>query len=87
MAWLNTSLVRPPEVSEERAVSSACSIKNLFQVFQWGLLGWSGMSPLILRQHRAYFRFEVSTAMAMKNAVFWDVTPCGSCKNRHFGGI
>jgi hypothetical protein len=22
----------------------------------------------------------------MKNAVFWDVTPCGSCKNRRFGG-
>jgi hypothetical protein len=22
----------------------------------------------------------------MKNAVFWDVTPCGSCKNRHLGG-
>jgi hypothetical protein len=22
----------------------------------------------------------------MKNGVFWDVTPCGSCKNRHFGG-
>jgi hypothetical protein len=22
----------------------------------------------------------------MKNALFWDVTPCGSCKNRHFGG-
>jgi hypothetical protein len=21
------------------------------------------------------------------NAVFWDVTPCGSCKNRSFGGI
>jgi hypothetical protein len=21
-----------------------------------------------------------------KNAVFWDVTPCGSCKNRRFGG-
>jgi hypothetical protein len=21
----------------------------------------------------------------MKNAVFWDVTPCGSCKNRRFG--
>jgi hypothetical protein len=20
----------------------------------------------------------------MKNAVFWDVTPCGSCKNRRF---
>jgi hypothetical protein len=22
----------------------------------------------------------------LKNAVFWDVTPCGSCKNRRFGG-
>jgi hypothetical protein len=22
----------------------------------------------------------------LKNAVFWDVTPCGSCKNRPFGG-
>jgi hypothetical protein len=22
----------------------------------------------------------------MKNAVFWDVTPYGSYKNRHFGG-
>jgi hypothetical protein len=22
----------------------------------------------------------------LKNAVFWDVTPCGFCKNRRFGG-
>jgi hypothetical protein len=22
----------------------------------------------------------------MKKGVFWDVTPCGSCKNRRFGG-
>jgi hypothetical protein len=22
----------------------------------------------------------------IKNGVFWDVTPCGSCKNRRFGG-
>jgi hypothetical protein len=27
-------------------------------------------------------RFEVFTAVTMKNDVFWDVTPCGSCKNR-----
>jgi hypothetical protein len=33
-----------------------------------------------------YVRFEVSMAVTMKNAVFWDVTPCGSCKNRRFGG-
>jgi hypothetical protein len=25
-------------------------------------------------------------AVIMKNAVFWDVTPCGPCKNRRFGG-
>jgi hypothetical protein len=30
--------------------------------------------------------FEVFTAVIMKNAVFWDVTLCGSCKNRRFGG-
>jgi hypothetical protein len=24
-------------------------------------------------------------AVTMKNAVFWDVMPCGSCKNRRFG--
>jgi hypothetical protein len=33
-----------------------------------------------------FVRSEVSTAGTMKNAVFWGVTPCGSCKNRRFGG-
>jgi hypothetical protein len=31
-------------------------------------------------------RFEVFTAVTMKNAVFWDMTPCRSCVNRRFGG-
>jgi hypothetical protein len=31
-------------------------------------------------------RFEVFTAVTMMNGVFYDVTPCGSCKNRRFGG-
>jgi hypothetical protein len=31
-------------------------------------------------------RFEVFTAVTMKNGVFWVVTPRGSCKNRRFGG-
>jgi hypothetical protein len=30
-------------------------------------------------------RFEVFTAVTMKNGVFWYVTPCGSCKSRGFG--
>jgi hypothetical protein len=29
-----------------------------------------------------YIRVEVFTAVTMKNGVFWNVTPCGSCKNR-----
>jgi hypothetical protein len=33
-----------------------------------------------------YVIFKVFTAVAMKNGVFWDVAPCGSCKNRRFGG-
>jgi hypothetical protein len=31
-------------------------------------------------------RFEVFTTVTMKNGVFCDVMPCGSCKNLSFGG-
>jgi hypothetical protein len=31
-------------------------------------------------------RFEVFTAVTVKDGVFWDVMPCGSCKTRRFGG-
>jgi hypothetical protein len=40
----------------------------------------------IWKQIRSCVRFEVFTAVTMKNGVFWDVTPCGSCKSRRFGG-
>jgi hypothetical protein len=33
-----------------------------------------------------YVRFDVFTAVAMKNADFWNMTPCNSCKNQRFGG-
>jgi hypothetical protein len=42
-----------------------------------------------MRGHRTmanFVRFKVFTAVTMKNCVFWDVTLCGSCKNRRFGG-
>jgi hypothetical protein len=32
------------------------------------------------RTSDSYVRFEDFTAVAMKNAVFWDVTQCGSCE-------
>jgi hypothetical protein len=33
-----------------------------------------------------FVRETVTRAAYLKNGVFWDVTPCGSCKNQHFGG-
>jgi hypothetical protein len=32
-----------------------------------------------------FVRFEVFTAVTMKNGVIWDVTQCSPCKNRRFG--
>jgi hypothetical protein len=31
-------------------------------------------------------RAYTENSMAVKSGVFWDVTPCGSCKTRRFGG-
>jgi hypothetical protein len=43
-------------------------------------------SPLQCPAGQCYVRFEVFTAVTMTNVVFLDVTPCGSCKDRRFGG-
>jgi hypothetical protein len=43
-------------------------------------------SRISIRLKTKHVRFEVFTAATMKNVVFWDVTTCGSCKNRRFGG-
>jgi hypothetical protein len=40
----------------------------------------------VLRRIYTYIRFHVFMEVNMKNAVFWDVAPCRSCVNRHFGG-
>jgi hypothetical protein len=31
-------------------------------------------------------RGEWWSSLLKKNGIFWDVTPCGSCKNQRFGG-
>jgi hypothetical protein len=41
---------------------------------------------LMENELESYVRFEVFTAVTMKNDVFWNVKSCGSCKNRRFGG-
>jgi hypothetical protein len=42
--------------------------------------------PCVLINKR-FVKFEVFTAVTMKNGVYWDVTLCGSCKNRRFGEL
>jgi hypothetical protein len=36
--------------------------------------------------HFTYGTHNAIMCSFKKNGVFWDVTPCGSCKSRHFGG-
>jgi hypothetical protein len=43
-------------------------------------------SPLQSSASSCYVRFEVFMAVPIKNAAFWDVTPCGSCESRCFRG-
>jgi hypothetical protein len=49
-----------------------------------------------VRESSSYFQLEPfhysllpssdERTVPLKNGVVWDVTPCGSCKNRRFGG-
>jgi hypothetical protein len=43
------------------------------------------MKANVDKQKLKYVRFEVLTAVTVKNAFFRDVKPCDSCKNRRFG--
>jgi hypothetical protein len=36
--------------------------------------------------HPLLYYASEKTVSVLKNAVFWDVTPHGSCKKGHFGG-
>jgi hypothetical protein len=75
---------------------NASKSENLFGTFDSSytndsvLLKYDGIYPRIklcmFQENVCCVRFEVFTAVTMKNAVFWDVTPCGSCKNRRFRG-
>jgi hypothetical protein len=42
--------------------------------------------PLLYVFYIEYVRSEFLTTGNTKNAIFWDVAPCGSCKNRRLGG-
>jgi hypothetical protein len=38
-----------------------------------------------LIQEKKYVRFEVCMEVTMKNAIFWDVMPCGSSEQQPHG--
>jgi hypothetical protein len=54
------------------------------------ILCWAGVTSRRelseMKIYSSYVIFEIFTAVTMKNGVFCDVTQCGSCKNRRFGG-
>jgi hypothetical protein len=45
-----------------------------------------GLESEAHEQSRTNVTFEVFTAVTMMNVACCDVTPCGSCRNRRFGG-
>jgi hypothetical protein len=41
---------------------------------------------LVSQDQNAGQNWDIKIGNRSKNGVFWVVTPCGSCKNRRFGG-
>jgi hypothetical protein len=69
-----------------------------FYEYEWGNFGegmtyiWytllvsiKDLNSSFIKSNR-YVKYVNFTAVTMKNAVFWDVTPCDSCKNQRFRG-
>jgi hypothetical protein len=44
-------------------------------------------SPLQSPADYCYVRIEVFMAVTMKNVVFWDMTPCGSCLEENVSSV
>jgi hypothetical protein len=45
-----------------------------------------GIDECWARRPDMYLEIWETICKIMKNGIFWNVTPCGSCKNRRFGG-
>jgi hypothetical protein len=62
------------------------NLKSYIALTGWALWRRGKMFPVKYEQN-FYIKFDVFTAVTTKNGVFWDVTPCGCCKNRRFGSL
>jgi hypothetical protein len=67
--------------SESKAIDDA-SLQGIYKLSH----SWFIITITVLTNSPTCVRFEVFTTVTMKNAIFWDVMPCGSCKNLCFGG-
>jgi hypothetical protein len=70
----------------ELNVSAVCSQRRVVVVYTPVLASSDGNCCVTYGTYGALIklldRFDVFTAVTMNNAVLWDVTPRGSCKNR-----
>jgi hypothetical protein len=48
---------------------------------------WAKSRGVKITQYYICINLNVEHIYLKKNGVFWDVTTCGSCKNRRFGVI
>jgi hypothetical protein len=74
-----------PSLTNETAMSKGCMWEILQFIYSL-ILAYSFNSDY-MEANYVMVKFEVFTAVTMKNAVSWDVPPCGCCKNRRFRGI
>jgi hypothetical protein len=91
-------LVGKPEGKRPQRTSISMGITNIKMDLAepvWGNVDWTGADQdrdkwralVNSVMNLQVVRFEVSTAVTIKNVVFWDASSCGSCKNRRFGGM
>jgi hypothetical protein len=65
--------------SPPRPSTGSCCIRILFA---WGLRFIAETKTVMKCRYRVA---NNRTALLLTNGIFWDVTPCGSCKNRRLG--
>jgi hypothetical protein len=84
-SWDKPSCIEQPARAWNRKWPLAVVV-NLEVAYIWGYAKYL-YAVLKIKKKTIFVRFEVFTVVTMKNGVFWNVTPCGSCKNIRFGGI
>jgi hypothetical protein len=80
-----------PHILKEDLLEKSKLAKHAYEEYHW--LGWNEARILEIESNSRYrkykesvIKFEVFTAVTMKNVVFWNVAPCRYCANRRFGG-